>query len=90
MIQVDQIHRTTAEAQRRDYDAMAYAEGRLRVSTPRPLHQQSRRHGAIRGALFFGAVLVIVSVLAHVVLADPLARLEADRQRAQVEYCGVC
>lgn len=90
MIQFDPHHRITAAAERADIEALYYAEGRLKQAAPRPSIEPQGRSGLIRGILFGAAVLVIVSILAHVVLADPLARLDADIERGRAEYCGAC
>lgn len=82
--------RLIAHAERADLEALTNAEAKLKRSTPRPSVEPQGRSGLIRSILFGGAVLVIVSILAHVVLADPLARLDADLERGRAEYCGVC
>lgn len=75
--------RRLAEAERADQEA--FAEARLKAARPRPAGR--RRSGTIRAVALAGTVLLLVSALAHVVLADPLARLAIDAERGRAEYC---
>lgn len=78
-----------AAAERADYEEWAAIDARLRAARPRPFSAPARS-GTIRSLIFGAVVMLIVALLAHVVLADPLGRLAVDIERAEREFCGAC
>lgn len=82
-------HRMVAKAERADHEEWATIDARLRAAQPRPIAAPVRS-GTIRSLIFGAVVMVIVALLAHVVLADPLGRLAVDIERAEREFCGPC
>lgn len=90
MISFEEAHLIRANAERADIEAWEMADAKLLAARPRPAAPNPARAGFIRGLAFGGAVLVVVVMLAHVVLADPLARLAIDAERGRAEYCGRC
>lgn len=62
----------------------------LARASVRPLIEDRSGHGRIRRVLSMTAIAVLAVLTIHVAMADPLARVFRDIERAEIDYCGKC